>query len=179
MKHTNFIHAIAPHRQREILSWLKYCIIAAAIIITSITFLQMRQFYQWQKTKRMHKKMSAYKHSFEQVMAENNTLKQEELNLQNRVEQIASWRTNAATPRTYLSTIQSLKQRGMQLESLSIANTALELSARCANEQSALSCTNHLSKLDHVQSLKLTSLRPLNDEHNKGCMFHAKGKINR
>lgn len=177
MNNINIIKPIPPHRQREIMKWLRISILSCTLLTLGILTLQTRQVYQWLKIKKEHKQFLKHGCNFNQATREQSTLKQKETVLKEKTDLITKWTNKPHTPLAYIRALNDLEKNGTHIESFIVAGNNIELSARCANERTARSCLETFSDLPQISSIKISSLRPCTKHNAAGCIIHAKGAI--
>ncbi len=178
MKNINFITSISPTEQREIRRWFHRSIFLCICTMLCICIVHLHQWLQLRELNKEYALMTHHKNNFDQIMTENNTLRQKQLQLTTRLARITKWHTQPLMATTYLQAITTMQNnKKLHLESLSVAGARLEISAQCPNEQDIFGCLQELATLERVKHIQLSSLRPAK-MGTDAYLFKAHGVLN-
>lgn len=178
MKNVNFINPLPPKQQQEIKRWARRSLLIGIGTIIIISGIHLHQTLALRELKKEYALIGHYKKNFDEIMARNNTLKQEELQLNSKLAQIKAWQEPMAAC-TYLNTIAAMHHTAqLKLESLSVAGNRFEISAQCPHETAILSCITDLAKIDRVENVQLAALRPAHGATG-AYVFQAHGAVNK
>ncbi len=173
MKNNNLINTISPTQQYAIRRWfiLSTLLLSATIIV--IIVLEIPQLYALQSIKKENIALRAQTEPFDQVMAEQHKLQQEEQQCRKKQEVINKYQQELDHLIDNLSHIIHARRPDCRIESLQIKNHDLELTARCAQPQQATDFIAQLAESKQFRNLRLTSLQQT--EQKPSFLFTVQG----
>ncbi len=159
MKNNNLINTISHTQQYAIRRWFIISTLLLSATIIVIIVLEIPQLYALQSIKKENTTLSAQTEPFDQVMAQQHKLQQEEEQCRKKQEVINQYQEQLEHLIDNLSHIIHAHTPDCRIESLQIKNNHFELTARCTQVQHATAFTAQLSESKQFHNLRLTSLQ--------------------
>jgi len=174
MKNNNLINTISPTQQYAIRHWfiISSLLLSATIIV--IIVLEIPQLYALQSIKKENTALRAQTEPFDQVMAQQHKLQQEEQQCRKKQEVINQYHEQLDHLIDNLSHIIHACRPDCRIESLQIKNNHFELTARCTQIQHATDFITQLSESKQFRNLSFTSLQQANQKSS--FLFTVQGE---
>jgi len=173
MKNNNLINTISPTQQYAIRRWFIISTLLLSTTIIVIIILEIPQLYALQSIKKENTALHAQTEPFDQVMAEQHKLQQEEQQCREKQEVINQYHEQLDHLIDNLSHIIHTHTPNCRIESLQIKNNHFELTARCTQTQHATDFIAQLSESKQFRNLRLTSLQQT--EQKPSFLFTVQG----
>ncbi len=164
MKNNNLINTISQTQQYAIRRWFTISTLLLSATIIVIILLEIPQLYALQSIKKENTLLRAQTEPFDQVMAEQHKLQQEEQQCREKQEVINQYHEQLDHLIDNLSHIIHARTSDCRIESLQIKNNHFELTARCTQPQKATNFITQLSESKQFRNLRLTSLQQTNQK---------------
>ncbi len=173
MKNNNLINTISHTQQYAIRRWFIISTLLLSATIIVIIVLEIPQLYALQSIKKENIALYAQTAPFDQVMAEQHKLQQEEQQCREKQKVINQYRQELTHLIDNLSHIIHASTSDIMIESLQIKNHHFELTARCTQPQQATNFITQLSQAEQFGNLRLTSLQKT--EQKPSFLFTVQG----
>ena len=173
MSMINFIRSVPKQRKKEIRFWLLCTATICFSLLTAfaiLMYVQIRVYTNLRNQKNSFKEQLA---NFDSIVAQQHKQKEEQVEMQQRLEKLNSCALNPSNPLEILQCVRTALG-SFHLQSCRLKDNTLELTTECNQASQAIAIVNKLTQSKLVSNVKLVSL---NSTHNNHLLCSIKGKI--
>jgi Fimbrial assembly protein (PilN) len=174
MKDINFIKTLSAKEQYALRKWSIFSFGMLGLVIIAITILQIPQLSMLNHTKKEHVRLSHNINNTNIQITQSQNLKNRMCCLGDQCKTIDTFACATHMPHTCMSSITNACTNGITLQTCSLQNKTVALTAQCANVQQATHFVQQLQKDTHFSHVQLASLQPASGNF---VTFTIKGNI--
>lgn len=174
MKHINFITPLSPNQQQKLHQWFRIsCMLYgfAFVCIAAYTIKQLNALWSIDTEKN---DIAFNTQEFESTMSRKQKLKQEENELKQKMALIEKYTDSSNSPTAYITTLAKM---GMQVASITLHESNLELSAYCTNTQDVVRIHQALDQSSYFKNLKLIAVSPHQYANKNMLRINLRGNV--